>query len=357
MIKRGVEMKFKKVLGILLTTTILVGGLYGCGKKSSESNGELNVFNWTEYLPQSVIDKFQEEYGIKVNYSNYSSNEELLAKVQTANEGTYDIVVPSDYMVDIMINKGLLEKIDTDKITNFKNLDEAYLNQYFDKGNEYSVPYLAGAAVIAVNKDKVKDNITSFKDLLNSKYKDSIVALDDQRALIGIALRALGYSMNEVDDKKLQEAKEYLTKLKPNIRSFDSDSPKTSMISGETSIGFMWNAEAALAYQENKNIQPVFPEEGTYLFLDNMAIPKGAKNKEAAEKFIDFILRPEITEMIAEEYPYKIVNKAAYDLLPDEYKNNKASNLPTEVFTKGEYVKDVGEATSKFDDLWNSFKQ
>lgn len=355
----------KKIVSLAAVATITMSLLAGCGDSSGSSGdsassgdkGELNIFNWTEYIPDSVVQEFEDEYGIKVNYSTYSSNEECLAKVQSSAEGTYDLVVPSDYMVTIMKEKGLLEELDKDKITNLGNIYDSYLNQSYDPGNKYSIPFDTGSVVIAVNKDTVKDSITSYKDLIKPEYKNSIVALDDQRVMIGIALKALGYSLNEVDDSKLAQAKDFLTKLTPNIKSFDSDTPKTALITGEASVGVIWNAEAALANQEKSNIDVVYPKEGMYKFIDNFAIPKGAKNKENAELFINFILRPEINKEIVESYPYTSVNKAAKDMLPDTYTNSKASNIPTDEMDKGEFVKDLGDATAKYDKIWSEIKK
>ena len=349
------KISLKKILSVVLAGALVSTSLIGCGGSDAE-NGELNVYNWTEYIPESVINDFEDEYGIKVNYSTYSSNEECLAKVQSSAEGTYDVIVPSDYMITIMKAKGMLEELNKYNIPNLSNINETYLNQEFDEGNVYSVPFTGGAAVIAVNTDTVSKKITSYKDLLDSEFKDSLVLLDDQRAVIGMALKALGYSLNEVDDKKLAEAKAYLEELKPNIKLYDSDSPKSSLITGETKAGLIWNAECALAMEENDAIEVVYPEEGMYLFLDNFAIPKGAKNKENAEKFINYILEPEVSKKITEEYPYKNVNAAAYDSLPDDYKNNPASNVPDEEMAKGEYVKEVGDATAKFDKIWSEIK-
>ena len=339
-------------LGLCIITTASI--MMQCGSK--ESKKVINVFNWTEYIPQSVLDDFEDEYGIKVNYSNYSSNDELLAKIKSSSEGTYDIAVPSDYMVTIMSKSGLLEELDLSKLSNFKNIDEFALNQSFDEGNKYSVPFVAGGSIIAINTDIVKEEINSYEDLLNSKYKDSIVLLDEQRAVIGMALKATGHSMNDTSDESLADAKKFLSELKPNIKSFDSDSPKTALITGEVGIGVVWNAEVALAMSEKENIKVVYPKEGIYLYMDNFVIPKGAKNEDAAYLFIDYILRPEVIAKISAEYPYKVINKAAYDILPESYINNKASNIPTEEMEKGEYIEDIGDNTAKFDKLWSEFK-
>jgi spermidine/putrescine transport system permease protein len=318
-------------------------------------SGELNLFIWTEYIPDAVLQKFTEETGVKVNASTYSSNEDMLSKVKASNKGIYDIVVPSDYMVKLMIAQNLLAPLDQDKIPNLKNIGSQYLNQQYDTGNKYSVPYMGGVATLCVNTDVVKEDITSFAQIFDAKYKNSIVALDDFRAVIGLTAKTLGYSMSETDPAKLDKIKEKLLTLKPNIKTLDSDSPKTDMISGETSIGYMWNAEIALAIEANPKIKIVFPKEGCYLFLDNLAILDGAKNKENAEAFINFILRPDISKMISEEFPYLNPNTEAVKLLGDKYINNPASNIPADVFKNGEYIQDVGSTVDTYNNIWTEF--
>ena len=182
----------KKMLSLIVITAMLVTMLAGCGSKSSEGkNGELNIFIWTEYVPDSVIEKFEKESGIKVNVSTYSSNEDMLAKVKSESEGTYDIVQPSDYMVEQMASQGMLEELKTDELKNLSNIGESYLNPSYDPGTKYSVPYPGGVAGIAVNTSKVKKDITSYDDLFDSSLKNSIVALDDYRAVIGMTARSM----------------------------------------------------------------------------------------------------------------------------------------------------------------------
>lgn len=356
--------KVKKFAALILSAAVCMLLFAGCSGSDSgtqtsgsaaKSAGELNLFIWTEYIPQSVLDGFTKETGIKVNVSTYSTNEDMLAKVKASNKGIYDIVVPSDYMVKMMIDQNLLQKLDKSKLTNLSNIDTTYMNQYFDKGNNYSVPYLGGVAALCIDKTQVKDKITSFKQILNTKYADSIVALDDFRAVIGMTAKSLGYSMNTTDDKQLANVKKQLMKLKPNIKVLDSDSPKTSMINGETDIGFMWNGEIALCMQESKDFGIVFPDEGCYIFLDNMCVLKGAKNYNNAMKFINYILEPKTEKAILEKFPYLSPNKSAIAMMPASYKDNKASNVPLDIIKKGEYIKDIGSAVSKYDDMWTDF--
>ena len=345
--------KIKNIFLLIFLAAALISS--GCSD-SQKTGGELNFFNWTEYLPQSVLTAFEAEYHIKVNYSMYSSNEEMLAKVKSGEKGMYDLIVPSDFMIDIMRKSGDLEKIDKTKISNFANIDPQYTRMYFDPENDYSVPYMISNAILCYNREKIPQGITTFGEIFDPKYKNQLVVLDDQRMVMAIAAIAMGESINETDPVKLTAIKEKLFSLKENIKVFDSDSPKSQMISGETSIGYVWCAEAALAMRENPNILPVYPREGLAFLFDNLAIPAGAKNKENAMLFINFILRPEISKMISAEYPYVNPNKAAYPILPDSYKNNPASNPPAESLAKGQFVMNLGDSAHIYDDIWTEFK-
>ncbi|OJU18540.1 MAG: hypothetical protein BGN88_13100 [Clostridiales bacterium 43-6] len=346
-----------KLMCLLLVFVMTITLFSGCGKsEETKTEGVLNFFNWTEYMPESVLTAFEKEYKIKVNYTTYSSNEEMLNKIKTGEKGMYDLTIASDYMVDTMRTTGLLEKFDNTVVTNIGNIDPQYTKMYFDETGEYAVPYMISNAILCYNKAKIPGGIKSINDIFDSKYKNSIVMLDDIRMVMGLSALSLGYSVNETDPAKVAKMKDKLVSLKPNIKLFDSDSPKTSMISGETSIGFMWCAEVALAMAENPDIVPVYPEEGISLMIDNFVIPAGAKNKKNAELFINFILRPEISKMVSAEYPYVNPNKAAYDILPDSYKNNPASNPPAEALKKGQLVKNLGDNAKLYDDVWTEFK-
>lgn len=342
----------KKFLCCVLAVCMLAALFAGCANTGA---GEVNVFIWTEYIPDSVLAQFTTETGIKVNLSTYSSNEDMLAKVKASNQGIYDIVVPSDYMVKMMIAQGLLTNLNKGNIPNIKNIGSQYLNQSFDPGNAYSVPYMGGVATLCVNTDMVKEDITSYSQIFNPEYKDSIVMLDDVRADIGMVAKSMGYSMSETDPAILDKIGKRMMDLKPNVKAFNSDSPKDLMISGETSIGYIWNAEIALSIAENPKIKIVFPTEGCYLFLDNLCVLKGAKNQGNAEKFINFILRADVSKAISDEFPYLNPNTEAVKLLGDAYINNPASNIPAEVFAKGEYIQDVGSAVDQYDTIYTEF--
>jgi spermidine/putrescine-binding protein len=349
--------KIKRILSAAVALA-LCAGLSACGgaAPAGADPGELNIYFWTEYMPDSVIADFEAETGIKVNMVNYSNNEDMLNRVRTDTPGTYDICAPSDYMVEYMIGQDLLDPIDMSKITNFGNIGEGYKNPSFDPGNKYSIPYMGGTVTMAINKSVVTDPITSYNDIFVPKYAGQLCVLDDFRAIIGVTALSMGYSMSETDEAVLSEISTRLMDLKPLVKTYDSDNPKELLITGGVPIAICWSAEIALAMEENPDIEVVYPEEGTYLFIDNFVIPKGAKNSENAHLFIDYILRPDVSAKISEEFPYVNPNTEAVKLLPDSYKNNAASNPPQEVFAKGEYISDVGDKISIYDKMWTDLK-
>ena len=330
---------------IILSLFILIL-LTGC-KNNTYENGEVNVLNWSSYIPTDVISDFEKEYNIKVNYGTYSSNEELLAKITSSKEGTYDLIFPSDYMVELMIKKDIIQKIDKNKITNYNNIDKIFLNQSYDKSNEYSLPFVAATVVIVVDRDNIKDDITSYNDLLNEKYKNNIVLLDDQRIIIGVSLLASGYNMNETNEYKLNIAKDWLLDIKDNVKAFDSDSPKTFLITNEVDLGIMWNAEATLAKNYNKNIEIIYPKEGHAISMDNYVIAKNAKNVDNAYLLIDYLLRNDISKRIVEDYPYISTNKNI---------NNMSNYELNKIFSNGNYVENIGSSISLYDKLWADIK-
>ena len=336
----------KKIIFKCFIFLLMVLFLNGCN--NTKYNGELNVLNWSSYIPYDIINDFSEEYNIKVNYGTYSSNEELLAKISSSKEGMYDLIFPSDYMIELMIEKGMLEKMDKNEVKNFENINPLFLNQSFDKNNDYSLPFLAATSVIAVNRDNVKDEIRSYNDLLKDKFKNNIVLLDDQRIVIGMSLQANGFDMNETDEKKLEIAKNWLRNLnKKYVKAFDSDSPKTFLITNEVDVGVIWNAEARIAEYYNPNIEIIYPDDGFAISLDNYALVKGAKNKENAYKFIDYILSDEVNKRITDEYPYLNTTINNINVPYDELLN---------ILEKGSYVKNVGSKISLFDKVWAQIK-
>ena len=333
-------MKKLKILIIVMCLLLMTG----CTNDSDKQI--VNVLNWSSYIPDEVINNFEKEYNIKVNYGTYSSNEELLAKLSSSKEGTYDVVFPSDYMVELMISKGMLSKLDKDKLTNYDNINEVFLHQEYDINNQYSLPFLLATSVIAYNSKNV-DYIDDYDDLIDEKYKNDIVLLDDERITIGAFLQTLGYDINDYDDEHLEEAYNFYSKLKDNVKAFDSDSPKSFLITNETNIGVLWNAEAILAKANNPNIEIVYPRSGYALSMDNYVIVKGAKHVDNAYLFIDYLLRNDVCQKIIDDYPYISTNKNTSNYSEKELKT---------LLENGSYIENVSENIKKFDRLWAKMK-
>lgn len=357
--------RFSSILGIAALSGSLL--LSGCSSQPSATPGkndsasgsgldkELNVFNWSEYLPESVIQKFEQKYGVKVNYSTYSSNEEMLAKL-SAGGGIYDLSVASDYVVQPMVKQGMIEPIDLANIPNFKNLSEDFINKDYDPGNKYTVPYMGNTQSLGINPDKVKVEITSYADLWKPELAGQIVLLDDQRFVLGMVLKSLGYSANDTDPAHLEEAKQKMLKLMPNVKAFDSDSPKTLLINGEVSVALSWGPEIALAQREKPQIKTILPKEGLIIAFDNFVIPKGAKHKKTAEAFINFLLEPEISAEISKSFPYINPNKEARKLIDKSILENIAIYPPAEELNRTEGIKDIGDSVKLFDRVWSEVK-
>lgn len=348
--------KVKKALSFIVILLMVTGMGFTIFSNTAKTEKQvLNIFNWSEFLPQSVVEQFEKEYNVKVNYSTFSSNEEMLAKLMGGNV-PYDLVVTSDYAIEIMTKQKLVQPIDKNNIPNLANIDENVLDLAFDPKNTYSLPYMWGGNNIVIDKTKITKKITSFDDLWDSEFKNSMVILDDPRVMIGLALQKNGYSINSKNPKELQKAKEDLIKLMPNVKAFDSESPKTLLINGEASIGYVWGTEVYLAKLENPNLEVVLTKEGVIPQYDNFVIPKKAKNKKLAEEFINFIYKPEISAQVSEEFPYANPNKAAYPLIGKDKLNDIAVYPPREAVEGNELIQDVGETTKLYDDIWTEIK-
>ena len=325
--------------------------LAGCGKKDDT----LNLFVWTEYVPQAVLDKFTQETGIKVAMETYSSNEEMTQKL-FAGGGNYDLIQPSEYTVEALIKDDYLQPLDHAKIPNLKNLAPEFREMPFDPGNKYSVPWLSGFVGITYNAETIPGPVVGYSDVFTANNAGRIVTLDDSRELVSWAMAASGLPINDVTDENLEKIKPMLRDWMSKIKVFDSDSPKTSLSNGDVDLGVIWSGEGALLFNQNPKFQWVLPAEGFHMFIDSLAIPKTAKNKEMAEEFINFILRPDIGKMILDEFPYYSPNAEARKLLSDAERNNPASYPPGLDITKALLFKDIGAQGSKVDELITSLK-
>lgn len=312
------------LIGIFLAA---LGLMPTCARADDKT---LNLFAWSEYVPQDVIDGFTRQTGIKVNYDTYASNEELVSKLR-AGGTKYDLIQPSEYTVEALIRAGKLDPIDRGKILNFKNLLPEFTNMAFDPGNKFTIPWMAGTVGICVNTDKITEPVRGYKDVFQAKYSGRIVVVNDSRELVSWALASLGIGANDLSAENLAKAKPILAQWFKLIKKFDSDSPKTDLLIGNVDIGVVWSGEAALCWRENHHFIYVLPAEGAHQFVDSLAIPKNAPNKTAAEAFMDYILKPEVSKLISQKFPYTNPNAEARKLLSKDELDNPASypkNLP-----------------------------
>jgi spermidine/putrescine-binding protein len=323
---------------------------------------ELNLFVWTEYIPQQTIDCFEQVYGITVNQSEYSSNEEMYAKLN-AGGASYDLVQPTDYIVAPMVRQGLLQELDNSKLPIIANLDPNYLNLPFDPENKYTIPYQAGTDALVYNSETVDTPPQAYEDLWKPEYAGRIVLLDDSRAIIGATLLTLGYDPNTTDPAQLEEAKARLAELVPNVKLFDSDSPKTALIAGDADLGITWTGEAVLAQRENPAIQYIYPAEGTILWQDNYAIPVDAPHVDAAYAWLNYTLQGDVFWKMLEDFPYTNPNTAAlefakanYPELYQAYMDSNITNTPVDAIQAGHRIQDVGESLPLYDQVWTEVK-
>jgi spermidine/putrescine-binding protein len=343
--------------------------------KMDVQSTELNLFVWTEYIPQDMQECFEKVYGITVNRDEYSANEEMYAKL-SAGGTAYDLVQPTDYIVSLMVRQDLLQELDHSKLTVLNNFSPDYLNFSFDPENKYTIPYQAGTDAIVYNADKVTTPPQSFADLWKPEYKGKLVMLDDSRATIGAALLTLGYDVNTKDPAQLDEAKAKLKELVPNVKLFDSDSPKTALIAGDVDLGMTWTGEAFLAQQEVPSIQYVYPTEGAILWQDNWAMPKDAPHPDAAYAWLNYTMQGNVFWMMLRDFPYTNPNQAALDYAKDNpmeandvngnpttlgaiydaYINSPITNTPPEAIQNGHRIDDVGDALPLYDQIWTEVK-
>lgn len=325
---------------------------------------EINIFTWTEYVPSDIIDCFGLVYGVDVNADYFSSNEELYTKMSFGEDvNPYDVIHPSDYMIGVLIREGILQKLDQGKLPNTKNLDAGLVKAYGDTVG-YLVPYQMGTQAIVYNTETVTNPPKSWADLWKPEYKSRIVAVDDNRVIIGMALLTLGYDVNSTDETQLEEAKQKLIELMPNIRVFDSDSPKTPLLAGDVDLGIVWNGEAFLAQQENPAFEYVFPQEGSIIFYDGMGIPVNAPHPDISYAWFNYLMQGDVFWLTLVDYPYTNPNQAALEFaranhsdVYEAYMASPITNTPADVFAKGHEVEDLGDALLLYDQIWTQIKE
>lgn len=340
----------KLIPAVLLCTVVLTS----CNS-SGDTVSELNVYNWGDYIDESVLKTFTQETGIKVNYETFTTNEDMYTKISKGSTN-YDIAFPSDYMIEKMKNNDLIQKINFDNIPNYKNIDDKFKNLGYDPNNEYSIPYMWGTVGIVYNKTMVDDAVDSWDILWSSKYKDNIFMLDSQRDSIAVALKKLGYSLNTRDVTELEQARDALKEQKPLVLAYVGDDVKNKMISGEGAISVMWSGDAIFCQAENPDLEYSIPKEGSNYWFDGIVILKNAPHKEEAEKFIDFLCREDIALKNTEYIGYSTPNKAAFDLLDNERKSDTTYWPSDEELSRCEIFHDLGDFIKEYDRVWTEFK-
>ena len=330
--------KFVFVAVIVFVTLVGVS----CKK---DDKAVLNVYNWGDYIDPDTIDEFEKEFNIDVNYDTFSTNEDMYVKIKSGG-GNYDVLFPSDYMIEKMI------KEDMNNISNYKNIDDKFKNLDFDPKNEYSVPYMWGTLGIIYNKKFVNEKIDSWNALWDEKYKGQILMLFSQRDSLTAAFRRLGYSKNTKNPEELLKAKDELIKQKPLVYAYVGDEVKDLMIGEEANLAIVWSGDAAYMIKENNNLEYVVPKEGSNLWFDNVVIPKGSKHKKEAEEFINFLCRGDIAAKNAEYIGYSSPNKEGVKLLPKDIQNDKVAYPDEETINNCEIFTDLGDFVKEYDRIW-----
>ena len=349
----------QRVVPVAICIVFIGGGFY-YAKENDVMNGEkLVVYNWGEYIDPEVLTMFEEETGIDIVYEEFETNEILYPKI-SSGAIAYDVICPSDYMIQRMIENDLLSEINFDNIPNLKNIGKQYLerSRQFDPENKYSVPYCWGTVGILYNKMMVDEPVDSWSILWDPKYKDNILMQDSVRDAFGVALKYLGYSLNSIDLDELTEAKNLLIEQKPLVQAYVIDQVRDKMIGNEAALGVIYSGEAIYTQKENPNLEYVIPKEGSNIWIDSWVIPKNAEHKENAEKFINFLCRPDIALMNFEYITYSTPNEAARELIEDESIRNSEIAFPDlSKYDNLETFQYLGtEADQVYGDLWNKVK-
>ena len=335
-----------KIVLMLLSLAMLSLGLSGC----KQDKPTLYVYNWGDYIDETILGEFEKETGIKVVYDSYATNEDMYVKIKSGG-GSYDVIFPSDYMLTRMLEEDMLEKIDLKKIPNAKYIEDRFMGREYDPKNEYSLSYMWGTVGILYNTTMVDEQVDSWDILWDPKYAKEILMLDSQRDSIAIALLKLGYSINTLDLDELTEAGELLKEQKPLVLAYVVDEGKDKMVAGEAALAVIWSGEATYGREENPDLEYAIPQEGTNLWFDVMAIPKGAKNIEGAHQFMDFLNRPHIAFRNADYLGYAIPNAGGRALIPEEISNDRSIYPEEEDLVNAEIFVNLGH-----DRIWTEVK-
>ena len=348
----------KKGITLLLCLTLAVTALAGCGNQTGNSDGklggELNLYTWDGMFPQEVLNGFEEETGVRVRYSNFDYDEDMLAKLEETKGGDYDFVIADDYILELVISEGLAQKLDTAKLENYGNLNPVFMSQFYDLQNEYTVPYGAGIPLIVYDPSLTEVEITGYEDLWNPALKDNVAITANYRVINGITLKIMGESFNTEDLNTIQAAGDKLLELAPNIRVINDSNTQDYLVSGEVAAAFLYTSQVYTALNARDDLKVVYPKEGLGFGIMAGFIPSDAPNAEAAYAFIDYINRPENAAACFEYIGFYCTNQAAEEAISDEMR--ELIVLPKDA-AEGEIVQNVSqEAEDLHAEIWNQFK-
>lgn len=360
----------KKLLSLALLLSLGLSLLSGCGSNESTQTKEadsgtdaaltgedavLNLFTWEGMFPQEVLDDFTNETGIEINYVNFDYDETMLTKLEAAKGGDYDLIIADDYIIETVIEKGLAQKLDTEKITNHSNINEIYQEQFYDPADEYTIPYGAGVQTIVYDPSVVTTEIKGYADLWSEDLKDNLGVIANYRVVNGMALKTMGESYNTEDVSVIEAAGEKLLELAPNIRLIKDDNIQDDLISGEIGAAVMYTSQVTMAMLANPELKIVYPSEGIGFGIMAQFIPSNAPHAEAAYAFIDYILQPEVSAKCFEYLGYYCTNLEAEQYINEEYR--EFLTLPEDFDGDTEMIQNISsEAEDAHTKMWTEFK-
>lgn len=346
----------KKTLAVLLALAMLVVSLAACGGSSAQSSSEeLVLYTWEAMFPQEVLDAFTEETGIKVNYVNFDTDETMLAKLEAAEGGEYDLIIADDYIIETAVAEGLVAELDMEQLPSIGNVNPIYQGQFYDPDNKYTVPYGAGVQTIVYDPATVDVAITGYEDLWDTSLESNVGVTSNYRVINGMALKVMGESYNTNDVATIEAACELMQDLAPNIRLIKDDNIQDDLLSGEIGAAVMYTSQVTMAMLANPELEVVYPSEGIGFGVMAMFVPSKAPNSEAAHKFIEYILDPEVSAQCFEYLGYYCTNLAAEEYINEEYKS--FLTLPEDFSGDTEMIGNISaEAAEAHAKIWTEFK-
>lgn len=347
----------KRIFSVFLASCCVMAFGFSFSACDKTEEKVLRVYNWGEFIAEDVLDMFYEETGIKIEYDTYNENEAMYTKVKNSGDNSYDVIVPSDYMVKKMADEGMLHELNFDNIPNIKNLDPMFTeNRSYDPDGKYSIPYLWGTIGILYNKELVGDVvIDSVEDLFDyENFSGQICMLDSVRDSIGISLKSFGYSMNDIDPEHIRQAKEKLLEQKKHLLAYGTDDLVDKVSDGTAALALVYSGEGVYAAEMDDNLCYVIPKEGTNIAVDCFAILESSENKEEAEAFLNFMLRPDIAQMNSEETGYASPNTEAKKLMDPEVLDDPAVYPDDELLGKCEEF--ITLNNKYFNEAWDEVK-